>query len=96
MRYSLILAALALGGCVHVAETHLPDGNMGYTVECRHSSNCYNKAAELCHGPYKVLSGNTSTTGIITSGNAVATPGGAVGSSVSAPVNRTSMLVECQ
>ena len=53
MRFALLLASvLALAGCATAKEMYLPDGSVGYNIQCDGSansiSNCFQKAGELC------------------------------------------------
>lgn len=50
---SLILGSgVALIGCATAREMYLPDGSIGYNIQCDGSansiSNCFQKAGELC------------------------------------------------
>ena len=94
-RYLAVCVVLALAGCVRVSETRLPDGGTGYTLRCRDASNCMNKAAELCNGPYQILGGGTSN-GFVGGGNVVPVGNTMVMSTYAMPVKRTSMLVACR
>jgi hypothetical protein len=58
--YKAIVAsglAAILAGCVTAERVPLPSGRQGYTVEnCDSLSACYKKAAEVCGGPYDIVS----------------------------------------
>jgi hypothetical protein len=58
---------LLLSGCVSVTPVRLPEGAHGYSLICaphqHESASCLNKAAELCHGPYQVVSQTPQSTG---------------------------------
>lgn len=62
-----ILSTLLLTGCVTVSPVRLPDGTRGYSLVCaphqHESASCMNKAAELCRGPYQVVSQTPQSTG---------------------------------
>lgn len=65
MKWTFLL--LLLAGCVTVKPVRLPDGTQGYSLNCRPGqhewASCMNKAAELCHGPYQIVSQNSQTSG---------------------------------
>ena len=65
MRTTVLLAALAMSGCLNVAkQVRLPDGSDGYTVSrCRSMNACYTKAAEVCDGAYEVVGSNATSSG---------------------------------
>jgi hypothetical protein len=60
MRLVLLLAILT--GCASKPRvTYLPSGQLGYTAKCYFNvDKCYNKAGEMCGGPYEVISLNTT------------------------------------
>jgi hypothetical protein len=45
-------SVVTLGGCAIAREMYLPDGSVGYNIQCDGSansiSNCFQKAGELC------------------------------------------------
>jgi len=51
-RFFLLVSALALVGCAPSREIYLPDGSVGYNIQCDGTansiSNCFQKAGELC------------------------------------------------
>lgn len=58
-------AGLLLGACSHTPEAqqvHLPDGSIGTSIRCDTTTACMNKAAEICAGPYEVVSERTGAT----------------------------------
>lgn len=59
---TLLLACLALAGCLNVpTQTVLPDGSRGYTIKrCRYLENCLEKAREVCAGDYEIKSQSES------------------------------------
>jgi hypothetical protein len=68
---AVLAAAAILGGCVTASPVALPDGSQGFSIRCdgatRDVSSCMNKAAEVCGGPYKIVTGsNESNGGVIT------------------------------
>jgi hypothetical protein len=82
MKYITLCAALALlGGCVTAKPITGPDGRQSYSVSCNGGihdlGDCYNKAAEVCHGPYDVVGGESSTA-VFVSGNQYGVYGGGV------------------
>jgi hypothetical protein len=64
----LVIAACAgilLGACAHapaIEQVHLPDGSVGNGIRCGTTTACMNKAAEICTGPYEVVSERTGGT----------------------------------
>jgi len=57
MKYiSLILIAFALAGCASTQTVVGPDGTEHQLLTCTFMSSCYDKAAELCEGRYKIVS----------------------------------------
>lgn len=82
MNTKLLIActALALGACAPTP-TRLPDGTLGYSIECNSNGECMNKAAKMCGGPYEIIdTGARTYSG--TGGYATTTP-------VFDPVTRT-------
>lgn len=54
----LILLFVFLSGCaVNEGRVALPDGSTGYSVRCPGASSekCLNLAAQICSGPYTIL-----------------------------------------
>ena len=50
--FLILVNALALVGCATSREIYLPDGSIGYNIQCDGAansiSNCFQKAGELC------------------------------------------------
>ena len=86
-----ILLVLLLGGCAVLATpTHLPDGSMGYGINCSGSNwnSCYQKAGELCkERGYEIITGG-SEQGHVVAGNQYGMYGGST-------TNRT-MMIKCK
>ena len=92
MKRIILIAALGvLGGCVSAKPTIAPDGRQGFAVSCnggRHNiGDCYQKAGEMCHGPYDVIAGDSSS-GTAVYGNQYGVYG--------APVEKRTIIVECK
>lgn len=67
-----MFAPLLLGGCVTSKPVSLPNGNQGLAINCSGRfdlSDCMNKAAQVCGGPYQVIDGNSEGSGAVTVGN---------------------------
>ena len=65
MRVSMVFAALALTACASGLKTvALPDGRQGLKLDCSGAAYtfdwCESAAAKACHGPYQVLSKQSS------------------------------------
>ncbi len=55
-------AILSLGACATTPapkQVHLPEGSIGTGIRCNSTSACMNKAAEMCAGPYEIISQRT-------------------------------------
>jgi hypothetical protein len=75
MRKALLVAMLGLmsaaviGGCVTARPVALPNGTQGYAIQCpgtaRDISDCMNKAAQVCGGPYNILDREGHPTGAV-------------------------------
>lgn len=58
-----ILFSLTIIGCT-TAETIVgPDGTENELISCPSVEDCYQKANEVCHGPYKIVNTSTDTSG---------------------------------
>lgn len=59
------LVLLVLAGCVSDRPITLPNGAKGYAISCpgtrRDIGDCMNRAAEVCGGPYDVVTQDGST-----------------------------------
>lgn len=66
MRMLIYALVLTLAGCATATPVALPDGSKGYSIDCGGTgftiSDCMNKAAEVCAGPYTVLGSNSEST----------------------------------
>ena len=87
-----ILLVLLLAGCATSTKSYLPDGSMGYSIQCSGSAqswgNCYEKAGELCGAKgYEIVAGGTDHTSAVIAG-----PNGMVGGSGST----RNLLVKCK
>lgn len=86
-----LLIVLLLSGCAALATpTHLPDGSMGYGINCSNSdwNACYQKAGELCkERGYEVITGGSEQSAVVTA-NPYALYGGTM-------TTRT-MIVKCK
>ena len=60
MKGLLVVALLALSGCVTSKQVMLPNGAKGYSMDCsgiqHDAADCMNRAATLCGGAYTILS----------------------------------------
>lgn len=66
MRSGVVLALLpALAGCVTSKPVNLPNGQIGYVIQCdgaaRDMGDCMNHAGKLCGGPYQVVNNDESS-----------------------------------
>lgn len=65
------LLACVMSGCVTFKPVSLPSGRQGFAIDCsggeHNISDCMNKAAEVCHGPYQMLNqdGSIAAAGIV-------------------------------
>lgn len=73
LSYAILLAAL-LTGCVTAKTVHLPDGRLGYNIHCngaaRDVGDCMDKAAEVCAGPYQIVTQTGEVVGSYSMGTA--------------------------
>jgi len=67
MKIAVVAAALLIYGCSAPKLVSLPNGQTGYAVVCSGTrssqADCMNKAAEVCGGPYTIVSQNESAVG---------------------------------
>ncbi len=56
------LTCLLLGGCVSVTEVRGPSGETSQLIKCTSTEDCYDKAREVCGGPYHIDDSGTRTT----------------------------------
>lgn len=92
MRLALaIIVTGTLAGCVSAKPTIAPDGRQGFAVSCNgglhNIGDCYQKAGEMCHGPYDVIAGDSSS-GTVLTGNQYGVYGG--------PIEKRTIIVECK
>lgn len=92
MKYiALVVVLAALGGCVSASPTVAPDGKPAFAVSCNggiHTiADCYQKASEVCHGPYDIIGGESGSNMVIT-GNQYGVYGGGV--------EKRTIVVECK
>jgi hypothetical protein len=91
VKYIVLLVALSLlAACVTVKPTTAPDGRRAYAISCGgpHTlGDCYDKAAEVCHGAYNVIGGESGSRGFV-SGNMYGMYGGSV--------PQRTMIIECR
>lgn len=65
----LLVVTLCLSGCSVAHKATLPDGTQGFVIShCNDMSYCYNRAAKLCGGKYKVIESGTNTQGALANG----------------------------
>lgn len=64
---AVFAVAAVLSGCVTARPVALPNGSQGFSIRCdgpaRDVSSCMNKAAEICGGPYKIVTGSSESNG---------------------------------
>ena len=90
MYKAIIVSGLGaiLAGCITAKPVPLPSGRQGYAIEnCDSVSACYKKSAEVCVGPYDLLSQHGETITTVSGSGGVVTGG-------SAP--RYAMVIECK
>lgn len=86
------LLACVMSGCVTFKPVSLPNGTQGFAIDCsggEHDiSDCMNKAAEVCHGPYQMLNqdGSTAAVGVVPVGTGA----------LFVPMQRRVLIVGCQ
>ena len=81
-----------LAGCASSSETHLPDGSMGYSLNCSGSARswgmCLEKAGSLCGARGYDVVASTGDQGAIIGGGSTVLAGGSV-------ITRN-MLIRCK
>jgi hypothetical protein len=68
IRFSALLAAAALSGCVAASNGSIqsPGGQTIRETKCNGSPNgCFNKAAQICKGTYQVVDSSSNAGGLI-------------------------------
>lgn len=52
-------------GCVMAQSTPItgPDGAENQLISCSYIKSCYEKASEVCRGPYKIVNTHSATSG---------------------------------
>lgn len=67
MRYSILVMAAILSGCVTEHPVTLPNGQSGYSINCPGTSHdigdCMNEAARICGGKYEILDRDSESAG---------------------------------
>ena len=62
LRSILASSAVLVAACVRVTDVPGPDGETAHLIACRTSSDCYERATEVCGGGEYVIRSNGSTT----------------------------------
>lgn len=57
---------VVLSGCATSDSKKIvgPDGTENQLITCYEIENCYNKASEVCKGPYKIVNTSSETSGM--------------------------------
>lgn len=65
-RTIFFLGILNFIGCVSTTVTPItgPDGTENQLISCPTVKNCYDKAREICGGPYKIVNTSSETSGM--------------------------------
>lgn len=90
MRYLIYMGALLLAGCITAKPVALPSGEQGFAIDCGgpyEVSDCMNKAAEVCRGPYHIVDQSAA------SGGGAMMPAG--NGAIFVPANERIMVVGC-
>lgn len=71
------ISIVSLFGCATSSQTYLPDGRIGYSINCSGSAlnmgMCYEKAAEICkNNGYDIVYQNEQNQGYMTTANSFA------------------------
>ena len=69
LKATLLALFLFLGGCATVIPVSGPDGHQNELIKCDQAEFCYNKASEICGGPYNII--NTFTAPVAGGGSNV-------------------------
>ena len=59
----LMLACLGFTGCATAKAIIGPDGSENQLISCPNVDLCYEKAREVCGGPYRIVNTNSETSG---------------------------------
>ncbi len=59
-----IVLCFVISGCVTAQPIIGPDGTENQLISCGAVETCYEKANEICHGPYKIVNTSSETSGI--------------------------------
>lgn len=89
-RIPMLVALLAVAGCVNVTPITMPDGKPGYSISCpprEAGTMCLQKAGELCPAGYQVA-GSGGTFQSYAYGNGQFFSAGAF--------NRPQLVIECR
>ncbi len=62
-RLGLGLLILNAIGCATATPIIGPDGTENQLISCPAVEQCYEKAREVCFGPYKIINSNSETSG---------------------------------
>ncbi|MBK7891506.1 MAG: hypothetical protein IPJ84_11900 [Bdellovibrionales bacterium] len=60
---AMLFLGLAISGCASVETIPGPDGTPHQLVSCPDVRYCYEKAAEVCGGKYKIVNSSSSVSG---------------------------------
>lgn len=78
----VLTTALALSACATAKETYMPDGRLGYNINCSGQAlswgECYQKAGEICGGKGYDILAQTGDQGSTMAANQFGLYGGAV------------------
>jgi hypothetical protein len=58
-----IVCSCAMFGCETVTPVIGPDGTENQLISCGLVERCYDKAREVCRGPYKIVNTTSETSG---------------------------------
>jgi hypothetical protein len=64
LNFVLVAISIGLVGCATAKSIKGPDGTDHQLVTCESIGQCYNKASEVCDGPYKIVNTTSETSGI--------------------------------
>ncbi len=59
----LLLSFVCLLGCATAKTIIGPDGTVNQLISCHSIEDCYEKAREVCNGPYKIINTSSQTSG---------------------------------
>ena len=60
---ALLTTSLFLLGCATARTITGPDGTENQLISCSAVEQCYEKAREVCRGPYKIVNTSSETSG---------------------------------